>query len=292
MVGPNFIGHFLPGAFLFLLALFWLVRLGALVWRRRNGSKSALPGGLYYCSGITRPTTRGLPVVSFVQAALPIVLSMRGARRFPSFSASPNARSAELYMTGFNIWPDTMQHLTMYCSFFLLAGCHIGVWISKRWGRDLVPEALLQLGSAIPMLVIGMLFTFHLSGRWPLDVRIHTLLYYCAFAAATLHILEMWRPNWELLVLLRIFCYFQLGEWLVAIGALLEGLPYDASPGPATVLFACLLMLNCVLIIGLFVGAYAIGRWTQKMDPVAWQAEKDAPDDGGVALEELALLEE
>merc|ERR1711964_242189 len=112
----------------------------------------------------------------------------------------------------------------MYGSFALYAGMECAIWLNKRcFPRSLqLPEALMSLADAIIMLVIGMLFTFHLQGRFPLDVRVHTLFYYVAFAAAAILLLEAFRPRDLKIVLMRIYIYLQLGVWLIAMGFIME----------------------------------------------------------------------
>ena len=276
-MGVMFVGHLLPGAFICLIAIWWLLRYGAFLWQRDgNGAKyvsqQARQMSFYYLSQVTKPTETGLPIISAIIFALPFLLTGR-----------------ELFVTGGYIYMDTAQHMTMYFSFALMSLGGILTWISLRVKfLSMIPQECMHLTSAIPIFVIGLLFSFHLDGRPPLDVRVHTIFYTWAFVCVFLHLAEMWNPRSAKLVFLRIYAYIQLGSWLIAIGYVLENWNSDSeAAASASIMFAVFLMMNFVLLIAGVVGAYYLGRWTCMLDPRGWTIpEENLKDDFGLLGEQ------
>jgi hypothetical protein len=232
-----------------------MVRLGS--WaRNKYRSGLAATSSFHFLSVVCG--RKELPIPSFIMFALPVVLSVR-----------------ELINTEFTLYNPTKQHLTMYCSFALYAGMECVIWLShtSRFRHLNLPEMIMPLTDAVIMLIIGMLFTFHVAGRVPLDVRVHTLFYYTTFAAAAVHILEIFFPRDVRLVLARVYLYFQMGVWLIAMGFILEQWEQLGETTDATIIFCVLLLANLILVVASFVGFYALGRWTCRIDPASWKEE-------------------
>ena len=280
MWGPMFIGHALPGAFLILIALWWLLRFGSLLRQRldpsakRYVSAESRQLGFHFLSQLSRPTAKGVPVISFLLIVLPFILSGR-----------------ELYVSGWVIYDNTSEHITTYFSIAIMSFADICVWLSLRYAPlRMIPSQLSSLGSAVTMAVIGLLFSFHLYGRPPLDVRVHTIFYYNAYALVLVHLVEMFVQRNILLVFLRIYGYIQIGVFLIAMGAMLEDweLTYE-NAGKASIMFASMLMVNLVLLTAATVGSYYLAPLSARLDPKSWTESQDVTGKP-VEMDEFGLL--
>lgn len=212
-MGAEFIGHALPGTFILILALWWLIRLGPHLTRhRKNGPAltQVLPSSslsLQYMASLVRIRTKCWPIPGLVLQLLSFTLFFR-----------------EMIASSWHFFHDTYTHVTCYFLFALPGLVEILTWASSRnvdQLSELVPPFFLHLAFAICVGGIGVLFSFHLDGRDSFDVRIHTILYATALAMALVHLAEIAKKS-QTLVIARIYTYIVFGFWLISAGVMLE----------------------------------------------------------------------
>lgn len=114
------------------------------------------------------------------------------------------------------------QHATMFF-FFGLSGL-VDILVHHRAP---LPKGAEYLIGILAFVVEAMLFMFHLHGRTPFDVLIHTLLLYVVYANVIVTIVEMRYRHSIAVALTRTFLVFLQGTWFWQAGFLL----YNPLPG-------------------------------------------------------------
>ncbi|KAJ8266609.1 hypothetical protein GJAV_G00132450 [Gymnothorax javanicus] len=197
----NFKGHALPGSFFLLFGLWWSVkypfrqcwRQGKLVGLRKE------PQAFYR--------------IEFVEGVLKIFFAFVGimAEQFV-----PDGPHAHLYTT--ESWVKLMnwQHSTMYL-FYGISGIVDVLTMSNLP----IPLGLDRLALSLALFVEGFLFYFHLHGRTPLDVHVHSLLLVAVFGGAATTFLEVFLRGQRVLEVFRSSLAILQGSWFYQIGFVL-----------------------------------------------------------------------
>lgn len=197
----NFKGHALPGSFFLLFGLWWSVKYPLRqCWRRgKPQGQSRLP--LFFNR------------LDLVEGALKIFFAFVGimAEQFV-----PDGPHAHLYTA--DSWVKLMnwQHSTMYL-FYGISGIADVLSTSSLP----VPQGLDRLGLSLALFVEGFLFYFHLHGREPLDVHVHSLLLVAVFGGAASTLLEVFMRDQLVLELVRSSLAILQGSWFYQIGFIL-----------------------------------------------------------------------
>uniref|UniRef100_A0A131Z0G3 Dermal papilla derived protein n=1 Tax=Rhipicephalus appendiculatus TaxID=34631 RepID=A0A131Z0G3_RHIAP len=200
----TFIGHAIPGTFLFIFGTWWTFA----VWRNYIRSKQNKQRYVCRCS--------------YAVPCLPRKFSIEGIFKIVacSFGIASEARA----MSGLG-GPDDVaitQHKSMY-AFYLLNGI---VDVLYNAGFPLPPHTD-YVALLLAVTSEGLLFHFHVHGRAHLDVMVHTLLVYTIAAVVVCIIAEMCRPRSVLASLGRAyFCLLQ-ATWMWQVAFIL----YDPVPG-------------------------------------------------------------
>ncbi|XP_033731120.1 transmembrane protein 45B-like [Pecten maximus] len=203
----TFAGHALPGSFFIIFALWWTFQM---YHRYLTCCRKKLP----FTSTPTYPCvcfcgrTKTWPIESLIKI----------------FFATVGV-SLEIY-TGMNNGvfntPENAQHSTMFFFFGMTGVADLLVYYRFPVLKDLDYVSMI-----FAVVVEGILFRFHLSGRDPLDVLIHTLLVYTIGANILAVMAEMkWRHSFHI-ALARTYFIFLQGTWFWQIGFIL----YNPLPG-------------------------------------------------------------
>ncbi len=145
IMGAEFIGHALPGVFILILALWWLLRLGS--WKNTSPTKL---GSFQHMASLVRIKSRTLPIPSIVIQLFVLTLILR-----------------EMTVSGWKFYHDTYTHVTCYILFALPGLVEIASWAMSRCSArpsEAIPPFFLHLAYAICVGGIGVLFSFHLDG--------------------------------------------------------------------------------------------------------------------------------
>lgn len=85
----------------------------------------------------------------------------------------------------------------------------------------LLPPDLDYLSASMAFAAEGFLFAWHLRGRPPMDVQVHTFVVYVAFLCATFCVLEMKYKNDVRVALARAGFTLAMGTWFWMVGFIL-----------------------------------------------------------------------
>ncbi|XP_061106003.1 transmembrane protein 45B [Conger conger] len=197
----NFKGHALPGSFFLLFGLWWSVKFPLRrYWRRgRPAQGDRLP--------------QFFNRIDLVEGGLKIFFAFVGimAEQFV-----PDGPHAHLYTT--DAWVKLMnwQHSTMYLFYGIS-----GVTDVLSASSPAIPLSLDRLGLSLALFVEGFLFYFHLHGRPPLDIHVHSLLLVAVFGGAASTFLEVFLRDQPVLEVLRSSLAILQGSWFYQIGFVL-----------------------------------------------------------------------
>lgn len=202
------------------------------------------------CPGSSCCSTRKLPLDSIIKATC-CAIGIIG----------------EVY-TGFNggkfVYIGNAQHATMF-SMFLLSG----VFEILNFYRILrLPPASDYLATFLAITTEGILFVFHLHGRTPADIYVHTILIYAVLLTIAVGTYEAVNLRSHIAGLLRSILIILQGTWFWHVGAILyppvswlpvwDELAVESIPRAANVfcqhvllVFACVLLTATVMGYGL-----------------------------------------
>ena len=207
----SFIGHFIPGSFFLLFALWWLTQI---VRRTIICRDFKVP---YYNTQTYPCPVRGRCGTWPIEGCVKILATSIG------MTVELLAASDYGHAGGF-IFKGDLQHVTMY-AFFFIAGV---VDVIQSCKGDLLPSGVDYLSSALAFVTEGVLFKYHLHGRPPLDVFLHTVLLYVIAACVIITLLENYKRESVVIATCRIYCVFLQGTWFVQVGFILYNPVYGS----------------------------------------------------------------
>jgi len=229
----TFAGHFLPGISFCTIAIWWLFSITVRYQSRPRSFRNRAS----YCWFQSNAAPE-----SWIKIAV-CTLGFLG----------------ELY-TAFNggrfVNFGNLQHMTMY-TFFFLSGVTDLLCIRKS-PQGLTP--LLPPGSDYFVLMTAavvewLLFKFHLHGRNPLDVMVHTLLGHTILAAVVVVAAECHFRRSALLGYIRSILVLLQGLWFISVGYILHNpwgpLPFSADKHEDHMIVTCIFawhILGSILI--------------------------------------------
>ncbi|KAH7933616.1 hypothetical protein HPB49_014375 [Dermacentor silvarum] len=167
------------------------------------------------------------------------------------------------------------QHFSMYL-FYVLSGV-VDVMTSSGFPLPPYTDYVTLL---LAVSVEGLLFHFHLHGRPPLDVLVHTLLVYTAVAWAACIVVEMCRPRSILASLGRAyFCLLQ-GTWFWQVGYVLysplpEHPPWNVESHTDMMLAASVFSWHMMALLA-YLGALGIVAWAVNRTCGRWCGDDSA----------------
>jgi hypothetical protein len=252
----NFGGHALPGSFFIIFAIWWTVQ----IYRRHFRSQQK--GGLPFKASVTYPCDclcgkiRNLEWEGMLKVFFTLVGG--GLEIFTAFKDGQ--------FTHFG----NGQHATMFF-FFGLSGV-IDILVHHKAP---LPKDVEYVIATLAFVVEDVLFMFHLHGRTPLDVLVHTLLVYVLHATVIVCVVEMRYRNNVTVSLTRTFLVFLQGTWFWQVGFILYNPIHGHIPWKdddheemmvATMMFAWhmavvfLLMLSIGVVVRLVSNRIAVCR--------------------------------
>lgn len=251
----SFAGHLLPGLGFIVLAVKWLYSI----------CKSNISSSTHERQSKSRLLS---PPREFVSQSIKYhqTFAQRTGSRQPGdslliISISSIGIIGEL-ITGFDHGIFThygnMQHITMYSGYLVSAItsllCHY-----KLPG---VPKGLDYMTIALAVFIEGLLFTFHLHGRTPLDVIVHQFLVIVLVVSFFIIVIEWKYMNNVLVSVFRIYLVFLQGTWFIQVGFIL----YNPIPGSipwadhdhgqimiVTCIFCLHILFNFILIFSIYI---------------------------------------
>ncbi|XP_066097216.1 transmembrane protein 45A [Saccopteryx bilineata] len=207
----SFKGHALPGAFFFIMGIWWTL-------------KSVLR---YACRKHKRISYLGTKVlfhrIEILEGIIIIFMAITGMLGEQFIVGGPHL---SLYNYEEGQWVQLLgwHHTTMYFFFGLLGVANIlCATISS------LPKSLSKLMLSNALFVEAFIFYNHTHGREMLDIFVHQLLVLVIFLAALMAFLEVFARNNLTVELLRVSFILLQGNWFWQIGFVL----YPPSGGPA-----------------------------------------------------------
>ncbi|XP_028664304.1 transmembrane protein 45B [Erpetoichthys calabaricus] len=199
----NFKGHALPGSFFLLFGLWWSIK-----YPLRYCWQNSRVGGRTTLSACFQR-------LDLIEGVLKLLFCLVGilAEQFV-----PDGPHMHLYSEEEHSWVKLMnwQHSTMYL-FYAISGITDIVTFTPIP----TPQGLDRLMLSMAVFVEGFLFYFHLHGRSPLDVHIHSLLLVAVFGGAASIFLEVFLRDNVILELFRSSLAILQGTWFFQIGFVL-----------------------------------------------------------------------
>ncbi|XP_054933895.1 transmembrane protein 45B-like [Dermacentor andersoni] len=238
----TFIGHAMPGTFLFIMGSWWAF----FAWRNYVRSREQKRPYVCRCS---------YPIPCLSQR-----FSFEGIAKIVTCSVGISDEVDAGIEYGYFVNMACAQHISMYL-FYLLSGV-VDVMTSVRFPFPPYTDYVVLL---LAVTVEGLLFHFHLHGRDQLDVLVHTLLVYTIAAEAACILVEMCRPRSVLASLGRAcFCLLQ-ATWLWQIGFILysplpEHPPWDVHSHSDMMLAASVFTWHIVAVLA-YLGALGAVAW-------------------------------
>ncbi|KAL3221487.1 hypothetical protein MRX96_029384 [Rhipicephalus microplus] len=235
----TFIGHAIPGTFLFIFGTWWTFAM----WRNYIRSRQNKQPFACRCS---------YPV-----PCLSRKFSIEGILKIVTCSYGIASEARAITALGGTEDAAVTQHKSMY-AFYLLSGI---VDVLYNAGFPF-PQHTDYVSLLLAVASEGLLFYFHVHGRPPLDVMVHILLVYTIAAVVVCIIAEVCRPQSVLVSLGRAyFCLLQ-ATWIWQIAFILYGHnPWDVDSHMAMMLAASAFawhMMAVLVYIGVL-GAVALG---------------------------------
>ncbi|XP_018496112.1 transmembrane protein 45B [Galendromus occidentalis] len=233
----SFIGHFLPGFTFTLVSLWWMLAISA--------QQAINPRAFRNRASHPWPGRRLSP-----ETWLKIIISPIGIIG-EAYTAFEDGRFSHL---------GNLQHMTMY-TFFLISGI-IDLWSARKSiGRRLPPGSDFA-AIIVAAMVEWLLFRFHLHGRDPLDVLVHTLLGFTIVAIVLIVLAECVFRESVLLGYMRAIAVLTHGLWFISVGYILHNPwgppPFDANDHGSHMVATCIFtwhVLVATLICGFIVVA-------------------------------------
>lgn len=239
----SFIGHMIPGSFFVVLGAWWMIMLCRRVLQNRRSRGKIFYGAPTITGPVGRFRVDPEALFGVLSCVVGMLVELRG-----------------LYLTTSVVKPHNAQHATIYLFF----GTESLLILFRECLQRHMPDVdgVLSAGLAMSYAVEGMLFHFHLFGRDPLDVNVHTLLVYTCYLCAICCLCETWKPQAVMPKIGRIFFTFVQGTWYWQVAFIL----YNPVPGHEDawdhedphqlMLVACIYAWN---MGGVFVGAILLG---------------------------------
>ncbi len=109
------------------------------------------------------------------------------------------------------------QHMTMF-GFFCFNGL---VDLAYHYQVPALPKNLDYLSAVMALAIEGVLFMWHLHGRPPMDVQVHTFLTYVIGVTILAIAVEMWRPRDPRPAMIRSWFLIIQGTWFWQVGQIL-----------------------------------------------------------------------
>ena len=206
----SFAGHILPGSFLLVMAIWWLLN----VMNR-----------YYKC--LSTPGERYHNTVTFPMSCCPWKLKNIHWEAVFKIIACAIGMAGEIATAFFNnangwgFYYGNLQHTTMFFFFGLT-----GVFDLMVKCKVALPEDIDYIMMSLAFAVEGLLFYFHLDGRAELDTQLHRLLLIAIACNFITSMVEMKLKRNVLVALLRTFFLFLQGTWFYQIAFILY------NPGP------------------------------------------------------------
>ena len=197
------LGHVVPGTFFILFAIWWGFCLAVKHYRIKHSRKL-----LIYRSTTTFPCLCGLIREQIlVESYLKLFCALLGmiGEFLTGFAHSIDEISQEKILT---FGENNTQHMTMFFAFALASIVEILVY--KKY---LLPTGIEFLANIFAYGIEGFLFHFHLHGRNPIDIHVHTLLVYAILFCLIAAIWEYNRPNQIYATYARTAGTFLQGVW-------------------------------------------------------------------------------
>lgn len=150
------------------------------------------------------------------------------------------------------------QHATMFFFFGLSGAIDILVFY---YGSAL-PNNLDYVTGAMAFAMEFLLFYQHLHGRHPMDIQVHVLLYYTAFACFAGTVLEMKYQNNILAALSRAYFTLLQGTWFWHVGFVLynpipNAVPWDQDSHKEMLLITMIYTWHCAFMFLFILALYA-----------------------------------
>ena len=197
----TFIGHALPGAFLIVLSIWWIIQYAY--------TRIALDNGRL------RPRSRCLYALHRlpVEGALIVFLAVVG---FIAEMMYPAPKWTMIDSEGKWKHQVEWQHVTMYTYF----GIYGAVCVMAR---TCIPSAskFEKPFGALAFFIEGFLFYFHTHGRNDLDIHIHLMLVVAIFICFLATLGEVWYKDDQLFYLIRVVFTLLQGTWFWHVGIVL-----------------------------------------------------------------------
>ena len=267
----SFVGHLLPGLLYIGLGIQWFYSLCmshfSCPHERQSKNRllsppSELSQSINYHQTISQRTSTKQPIEALSLIFL-LTIGVLGE-----------------FITGFEHGTFThysnLQHITMYVAWIIATIssllCHY-----KVTG---VPKGFDYLTFALALFIEGLLFTFHLHGRSPLDIIVHQFLIIVIVVSFFTILLEWKHMNSQLATIFRIYLAVLQGSWFIQVGFIL----YNPIPGSipwADHDHGQLMIATCIFCLHIlfdFMAVFAVYIFTYRFDPImAFASYKELP---------------
>lgn len=193
------LGHVVPGTFFILFAIWWGFSLAIKHYQIHHSRKL-----LIYRSTTTFPCVCGLSSGQILmESYLKFFCAMVGmlGEFLTGFTHSYNG-------TTWTFAENNSQHMTMFFAFALAS--LIEIFVHRKY---FLPDGIEFLANIVAFGIEGFLFHFHLHGRDPIDIHVHTLLVYAILFCLIAAIWEYNRPNQIMATYARTAGTFLQGVW-------------------------------------------------------------------------------
>ena len=204
----NFGGHALPGSFFVVYALWWTLRIFMRYYKSLAKGNKQFHNTVTYSCPCNCGRFSGWEWEGFVKIF------------FTSVGFTLEIITA--HKDGHFVYLGNGQHATIFF-FFGLSGV-VDLLVHHRMP---LPKGIEYIAMTLAFVIEGLLFKFHLHGRTPLDVLLHTLLLYTIAGCIASCLAEMrWRRS-VIAPLARTYFLFLQGTWFWQVGFIL----YNPVPG-------------------------------------------------------------
>lgn len=196
----NFSGHAIPGTFFIIVGVWWTFSAWWEYFRSKAQSRSYVARCTYPLPGIFR------------------AYSFEGVIKIVGSAYCLRGEIITGIHEGKFVSTENTQHLSMDL-FYMFSGI---VDVLTNSGFPL-PPGTDYVALFFAVAVEGLLFNFHLHGRPPLNVMVHTMLIYVTAAEATCIMVELTKPHSVLAALGRAYFRTLQGTWLWQLAFMLFG---------------------------------------------------------------------
>lgn len=198
----SFGGHALPGSFFIIFAIWWATQVYRRYFRSLKKNEAPYRSSVIFPFDCLCERVRSWPwegILKLVFTAIGFALEIITGFKDGKFAHLGNG-----------------QHATMFF-FFGLSGA-VDILVHLRFP---LPKDIDYVSSTLAFVVEDILFMFHLHGRSPLDMLIHTLLVYLIHANVVICLVEMKYRNNVTVTLARSYLVFLQGTWFWQAGFIL-----------------------------------------------------------------------